>query len=280
MEEPVTEAGMAPPEGEALAREVREAWEHNALWWDEYMGEGRDFQNLLIGPATERLLEIKPGEVILDVACGNGAFSRRMAELGARVVAFDLSESFIKRARERTSAYADRIDYLVLDASDEGQLLELGRQRFDSAVCTMALMDMITIQPLISALRELLQEGGRFVFSVLHPCFNSSSGCSQVAEEEDREGEIHTRYSVKVWKYIQPTVAQGLGVVGQPVAQYYFHRPLSVLFGSCFGAGFVLDGLEEPVFPPSSDRQRAFSWANFGAIPPVMVARMRPRTDP
>jgi hypothetical protein len=143
----------------------------------------------------------------------------------------------------------------------------------------MALMDMITIDPLRAALKMLLKGSGRFVFSVLHPCFNSSRGCNRIMEEEDREGEIRTTFSVKVWEYIHPTVSQGVGVVGQPVPQYYFHRPLSVLLQAGFRAGFTLDGLEEPVFAAKPDRGRTLGWSNFEEIPPVMVARMRPKSE-
>lgn len=120
---------------------VHTAWETNAEWWDAYYKEGNDFHLTLIGPPTERLLAIKPGETVLDVACGNGAFSRRMAELGARVVAFDFSESFIECARKRTVEHAERIEYHVLDATGTERMLALREGRFDAAVCTMALMD-------------------------------------------------------------------------------------------------------------------------------------------
>lgn len=263
-------------EPEELARHVREIWERNASWWDDYMGEGREFQNALVGPATERLLQLRPDETMLDVACGNGGFARRMAQLGAQVVAFDFSEGFIERARARTTELADRITYRVLDAADEKDLLALGKAQFDAAVCTMALMDMVTIAPLLRALRQLLKPGGRFVFSVLHPCFNSSDGLCRMVEEEDRDGKMHTRRAVKVWRYIEPSVARGLGVVGQPEPQLYFHRPLSVLLTMAFEAGFVLDGLEEPVFDGTADTARDLSWSNFWEIPPVLVARLRP----
>jgi len=258
---------------EVLNREVRNVWEQNAEWWDGKTGEGNDFQRILIGPATERLLQLRPGEMVLDIACGNGAFSRRMAQVGAQVVAFDFSERFLARARERTVHNIDRIDYRLMDATDESQLLALGRRRFDAAVCTMALMDMTTIDPLMSALSQLLKAGGRFIFSVLHPCFNN--GSNMVVETEDREGEIVRTYSVKVSKYIQPSVTKGLGIIGQPVPQYYFHRPISVLFNACFKAGFILDGLEEPVFPQPTDATSPFGWGNYNEIPPALVARMR-----
>ena len=233
-----------PNELEALNRQTQDIWNRNAEWWDEQTGEGSKFQRVLIGPATERLLALRPGEGVLDIACGNGAFSRSMARLGAQVVAFDFSERFLERAKARTNEHAERIDYRLVDATDEAQLLALGSQ-FDAAVCTMALMDMATVEPLMSALSRLLKPGGRFVFSVLHPCFNSSRGIRQVVEQEDRDGELTTVYSVNVSNYIRPASWQGVGIPGQPTAHNYFHRPLSVLLSTCFSAGFVLDGLED-----------------------------------
>ena len=81
------------------AEENRRIWDANARWWDDRIGDGNGFQTLLIEPATERLLEIAEGDTILDAACGAGRFARRMAELGARVVALDYSAEFIARAR-------------------------------------------------------------------------------------------------------------------------------------------------------------------------------------
>ena len=64
-------------------------------------------------------------------------------------------------------------------------------------------------------------------------------------------------------------------VSGEPAPHTDFHRPISLLFNTCFRAGFVLDGFEEPVFPPEASGERWFSWANFKEIPPIFVARMR-----
>ena len=72
-------------------------WNSIAEWWDDAIGDGNDFQTVLIEPATERMLELQPGETVLDVACGAGRFARRMADLGADVVAIDQSERFINR---------------------------------------------------------------------------------------------------------------------------------------------------------------------------------------
>src|SRR5215467_4692353 len=98
-----------------LAVESRVIWDRNASWWDAYMGEGNDWHRLLIAPAVERLLGVQPGERVLELACGNGLFARRLASMGAQVVACDSSAAFLDCARLRTTRHAERIDYRQLD---------------------------------------------------------------------------------------------------------------------------------------------------------------------
>lgn len=227
----------------ALTRETQEIWEDKAAYWDEQMGEGNLFQRYLIGPAAERLLGVQADELVWDVGCGNGVFSRRLAALGARVVATDFSPTFLERARARTTEHSDRIEYLLVDAIDEAQMLSLGERRFDAAVCNMALMDMTSIEPLLHALARLLKPGGRLIFTVPHPCFNLN-GTRLVLEVEDREGQLVETYAVQVFNYLHVPPGKGAGMPGEPVPHYYFHRPLHELLGACFAAGFVLDGLD------------------------------------
>jgi 2-polyprenyl-3-methyl-5-hydroxy-6-metoxy-1,4-benzoquinol methylase len=262
------------PDFQAMNQATREAWNQNAEVWDSAQGDdGNQTQRLLVNPAAERLLEPRPGQTILEVACGNGVFARRLARLGVQVIATDFSEQLLDRARARTTEHAERVEYRLVDATSSEQLLALGKQRFDAAVANMALMDIATLEPLLAALGQILKPGGRFVFSVTHPCFNSGNQ-HLMMEQEDREGEIITAYSVKISKYLSLGPHKGLAIIGQPVPQYYFDRPLHVLFNSCFRASFVLDGLEEPAFGPDVQGSRPFSRV-FTDIPPVLVARMR-----
>jgi 2-polyprenyl-3-methyl-5-hydroxy-6-metoxy-1,4-benzoquinol methylase len=258
-------------------QEVRHVWDQNAAFWDERMGEGNHFVEVLIWPAVERLLSARPGERILDVACGNGLTSRRLAAAGANVVAFDFSEEMIAHARAReTEETAGRIDYRVLDATNEAALLALGEGQFDAALCNMALFDMAHIDPLMRGLARLLRKEGRFVFSVLHPCFNNPH-VIQMAELEDREGQVVTTYSIKVFGYMSASLAHGVAMRGQPQPQPLFHRPMEILLAAGFQAGFVLDGLEERAFPPGyAPGRHPLAWSGlFAEIPPVLVARMR-----
>lgn len=251
-------------------------WDRIAEWWDDKIGDGNSFQDVLIEPTTERMLELRPGDQVLDIACGAGRFARRMAAIGATVTAFDHSAAFIQRARQRTTEHADRVDYRVLDAAEPDALLSLGEGRFDAAVCTMALMDMASIEPLVSTLPRLLKPDGRFVFSVVHPVFNSGTA-RKMAEEQYRDGKLVTTFGVVVTDYATPFAHEGIGIVGQPEPQHYFHRPIGMLFNTCFRHGWALDWMEEPVFPKEIEGGNMhLSWrGDFGSIPPVMVARMR-----
>ncbi len=270
-------ADSVSPDFSELNEQTAEAWDRIAEWWDDKIGDGNSAQDLLIQPATERLLDISRGERILDVACGAGRFARRMADLGAEVVGVDHSEGFLKRARERSADYADHVEYKLMNATDKGALLSLGDTSFDAAVCTMGLMDMASIEPLIATLPRLLKPKGRFVFSVTHPVFNSGSA-RMVAEEEVRDGKVINAFGVMVTDYAAPYPLKGVGVPGQPEPYHQFHRPIGLLFNTCFRHGFALDGLEETTLPEGSDwvPDRPLSWAHFSrTIPPFLVARMR-----
>jgi 2-polyprenyl-3-methyl-5-hydroxy-6-metoxy-1,4-benzoquinol methylase len=253
--------------------EVSEIWNRNADFWDERMGEGNDFHKSLIEPCQLRFLSITAGDVVLDAACGNGQFARKMADLGAQIIAVDTAKRMIENARKRSAGYEGRIEYSVIDCTDSQKLLTLGERRFDHVICTMALMDMAEIEPLISASAKLLKSGGDFIFSLVHPCFNSGM-TKQGMERHDIGGQLVEEYFVRASRYSQPITTRGLAMQGQPVPQFYFHRSLSDLFQAFFSAGFVLDGLAEPSFGAKADSRKFFEMV-FQEIPPALVARMR-----
>ena len=262
-------------EADKILEESRAIWDQNAEAWDERIGGGGGFQSILIAPTAEKMLAIQAGESVLDIACGNGIFSRRLAEMGASVVASDFSAKLIERAKQRTTEVNKFVEYHVADATDEAQLLALdggNGRRFDAAVCLNALMDMPEIEPLFRAVAKLLKPSGRFVFSIMHPCFNGLS-IAMLAELPDYAQE--PTHSIKVSRYLSMEVTKGLAISTQPAQQYYWHRPLHQLFNTAFASGLVLDRLEEPALNDKAGAKSPFDWSNYD-MPPLLFARLRP----
>ena len=268
---------MKPCELQAAGQENRSAWNANAVFWDARMGdEGNDFLNVLCWPVILRLLDPGASHRILDIACGNGILTRRLAQISRQVVGFDFSDELIRLAVERTSASLPNITYHMLDASDATALVsKLGEATFDSALCNMALFDMADIEPLFHTLPRLLKPGGLFVFTLTHPAFNNAS-CVRLAEEKVVQSVNKLVYSVKVSRYMTPYVLHGDAIRNQPQPQLYFERPLTYYFNLAFSCGFIIDGFEERSFPPEHPQDSFLGWGGaFSEIPPVLAVRLR-----
>jgi ubiquinone/menaquinone biosynthesis C-methylase UbiE len=248
---------------------VKDVWNANAEFWDSKMGEGNNFHKKLIEPTQLKLLDIKPGQKILDIACGNGQFARKMAQLGANVTGIDFAKNMIKIARAKSNK---DVKYDVIDACDESDLTKLSGKKFDAIVCTMAFMDMSNIETLIKFSHQLLQKNSIFVFSLCHPCFNS--GEHSLVHELDEAGEVTNNYYVKIHDYLVERSLLGVAMIGQPRLQYYFHRPVSTILNYFFQYGYVLDGYEEPSFKDIKDSVRIFDNV-YHNIPPALVCRLK-----
>lgn len=255
--------------------EAVEIWNEISEWWDDRIGDGNEAQNYLIEPTQEKLLNLQPGDHVLDIACGAGRFTRRMADQGVHVTALDHSRKFIRRAKERAYGYEDRIDFHVVNAANREALAAIPGSPFDAAVCTMGLMDMAVITPLAESLPQLLKPRGKFVFSVTHPVFNSN-GTRNSMEREFTENGVVEDFRVSVPPYSDACTYLGVGINGQPRAHRYFHRPISDLLRVFMQQGFALTVLEEPRFPPKAQEESSSTmsgqfWWHF---PLILVARL------
>lgn len=234
--------------------ENRKIWNSNSKIWDECMGEdGNDWHKELIAPFTERLLNLKEGDTLLDIGCGNGLFARRMAKKGVKVSAFDFSESNIENAKKYDTS---NIDYQVLDATKASDLEKLSETKYSALVSNMLLMDMPDVETLFSHVKELLDENGSFVFSIQHPCFNS--------EFVEHTGDT----SITVNEYIHPKMSKGIAVKTQTIKQYYFHRPISCYMNLGIMNGLVITGFVEPTFESKEGA------GIFYKFPPILIVRM------
>ena len=121
------------------AAKVAAHWEANADTWTRYSRAGYDvYRDALNTPAFLAMLPPVDGLDGLDVGCGEGTNTRKLALLGARMHAVDIAPTFIRHARETEVADPLGIDFRV----DDGTALRFPDGSFDFVTAFMSLMDM------------------------------------------------------------------------------------------------------------------------------------------
>jgi trans-aconitate methyltransferase len=107
-----------------------------------------------LGADLVPLLAPQPGEKILDVGCGTGQLTARIAESGARVVGLDRSPEMVGQARQNYPS----LEFRLADAANFSFPLE-----FDAVFSNAALHWVLTPEEVIRSIAASLRPGGRFV---------------------------------------------------------------------------------------------------------------------
>ena len=108
-----------------------------------------------------RWLDPAPGETVLDVACGWGGLSLRMAALGCRVIGIDLQQQFLDDAQRLAAEAGLPIQYKVGDA----ERLPFPDNHFPKVVCSSSLEHMGDDRRALREMWRVLRPGGRLVLS-------------------------------------------------------------------------------------------------------------------
>ncbi len=161
-----------------------------------------------------------PGDLTVDVACGEGRVSRELKARGHAVVGVEGSPALAAAAREADP----EIEVHVADAV----AMPLADDVADLAVCSLAVMNFDDPAAVISEIARVLRPGGRLWLSVLHPV-NSWGDAGDAG-------------------YFQATVyAEELVRDGARITFHDTHRPLGEYLGALEAAGFLLEAVREPV---------------------------------
>ena len=199
-----------------------------AEWYEQWSGE----RPPLIA-AQDGLLPAVTGDRVLDIGCGQGRMSRRLAGLGAKVTGVDVSAAMLGKARAAGPA---NITYIRADVT--GGLAWWDGRAFDGCTCEMALMDIDDLAGALSAVSATLRPGGWFVASIVHPCLpGSERGASSWPPGRGYEHEG--------W-WISPEDHNPEGVRIRVGAT---HRKLSTYLNALLDAGLEAECFVEPPAP-------------------------------
>jgi ubiquinone/menaquinone biosynthesis C-methylase UbiE len=103
------------------------------------------------------LLEhVTPGDRVLDLGSGNGAFAAELAAAGCEVIAVDVAEEALRRTRDRLPGVDARL-------AREGQALPLGEDAVDVVWMGETLEHVADVAGLLADVRRVLRWGGRLL---------------------------------------------------------------------------------------------------------------------
>jgi SAM-dependent methyltransferase len=187
------------------------------------------------------LLGVPAGLRVLDAACGHGRITRELARRGADVAGVDVSAALIGKALDAERDHPLGIRYRKADVSSGAGLGEAG---LDAVTCNFGLSDIDDLAGAVAAFSAALRPGGRFVFSILHPCF---PGAAEVSGSWPATG----RYYDEGWWTAEGARSELRRQVGAN------HRMLSTYLNTFRQHGLWLDQLSEPAPGPRWSRDRS-----------------------
>lgn len=246
--------------------DVRRSWNAVAAWWvPGSTPKGDVNREWVIDPVLFRLLGEVGGEQILDAGCGTGYLARLLAQRGASVVGVDLSATLLEAARREEEREPLGIAYHESDLAD---LSFLADSTFDVAVSNVVLQDVRRLREAVREIHRVLRPGGRFLFSITHPCFERPLPGTWVREPPDTE-RIEEWHHLAVDRYYE-VAAVHWGPAGRPQI-VGFHRPLQAYVAALHAAGFLVARLEEPQAVPEALETHYRHFADLERVPLFLV---------
>lgn len=205
-------------------KEIERSWAANAEAWAEVIrNDGIESRRLATNRAIlDILLEREPGRV-LDVGCGEGWLTHRLAERGVDVLGFDSSSELVERAMSGPGTF--RVLSYASFAADPHQLGD----DYDIAVCNFSLLGK-EIRPVLRGCSRVLREGGSVVIQTAHPFI-------MTAEEAYEDGWRREDF-------------RGMGGGFRATMPWYF-RTMSTWVAELVESGLALSAVREPIHPVS-----------------------------
>lgn len=221
-----------------MQNQINTSWDQAAEWYDQYLESGKGtYQSDLILPNILRIIEPKQGMAILDLACGQGFFSREFARAGAEVYAVDSSKALIDIARTRNTEFG--IKYSV---SESHKLPFIRAKSIDVVVSVLALQNIEYVRETMTECFRVLKINGSLVVVLNHPSFRIPKASSWGWDEE-----LGVQYR-RIDQYLSDTkekIYTNPGEAGSAKFTYSFHHPLQWYMKHFINSGFMISRLEE-----------------------------------
>ena len=215
------------------------SWGRVAEWYNELFDDKNTYQKAVILPNLLRVMDIKKGDVVLDLACGQGFFSREFNKKGAKVIGVDISKELIDIAIKNSPK---GIEYHVSSAD---RIEFIADQSVDKAAIILATQNIDNFKDALRECNRVLRPEGRLFIVLNHPAFRTPKESSWGWDPSANSGQ-GAQYR-RVDRYLSELKAPIQMHPGENPKEITlsFHRPLQSYFKAFRKNNFVVAGLEE-----------------------------------
>jgi ubiquinone/menaquinone biosynthesis C-methylase UbiE len=192
-----------------------------------------------------RLVGDVSGKKVLDVACGEGHFTRLLRRAGAaEVVGLDLSERMIELARQQEAQQPLGIEYVVGDAST----VVNPPQDFDIIACAYLMVyarSRAELSDMCAGLASRVRLGGRFVTINVNPDVYHDK-----PQPDYRKYGLEMRLADHAYEGAPIDFTVLVGESGLQIENYYL--PTEAYRCALEAAGFTDVAVHRPIVPPEA----------------------------
>lgn len=179
-------------------------------------------------------------KVILDAGCGEGRLSRLLAEQGGVIYGCDVSSTMIREANLNESSQPQGVKYFTHDLTDP----LLGGRMYDLVIANLVLFNVHDLNSVVNNISKVLKRDGRFIFSLLHPCFNMTRGQWYNLRYIGRNGGKIV-FDIKKSYKDNSSYKKELLFLSDEIN--FYHRPIETYFKTLSSNGLLVSDLLEPV---------------------------------
>lgn len=223
------------------------SWGGVASWYDTHLEKSGDtYHEKVVYPNLLRILGAMHGKRILDLACGQGQFSRLLESNGASVVGVDLGKELIALAEK----HGGKQSTIVYHATPSHDLYMLKDASFDVVVCILALQNIEKLQETLKEVSRVLVSGGRFIAVLNHPVFRNPRKTKWGYDEAEK---LQYRRIDEYMSESHVKIDMTPGSASHKKFTVSFHRPLQVYMKALFKHGFLISRFEEWVSHKESE---------------------------
>lgn len=220
------------------------SWGGVASWYDTHLEKAGDtYHEMVVYPNLMRIVGDIKSKRVLDLACGQGQFSRLMRDQGAYVTGVDLGKELIEIAESNNKSIKEtgthKVTYFTGSADD---LYMLKDASFDTVVCVLALQNIENLQKTIEEAKRVLVSGGSFIFVLNHPVFRNPRHTHWGYDESQN---VQFR---RIDQYMSESHVKIDMTPGSKTKKKFtvsFHRPLQVYVKALAKQGLLVSRLEE-----------------------------------